>query len=122
MNYYQARQRESDGRWAFTCRNDDNIWPVGWCARIDGCGHHDTADEARRCYARWLSEQPDYDSFVRGARGIPRIACGCDVEGCEMPGWHVRSGPTGQHLCPDHCNREGFAQALGEVHQIISSY
>lgn len=31
MNYYKPRQRESDKRWDYTCRNDDRIWPVGYC-------------------------------------------------------------------------------------------
>lgn len=31
MNYYAARQRQSDGRFDFTCRNDDQTWPVGYC-------------------------------------------------------------------------------------------
>lgn len=32
MNYYQPRQRESDGRWDYTRRNDDHIHAVGYCA------------------------------------------------------------------------------------------
>lgn len=31
MNYYAARERLSDGRFDFTCRNDDKTWPVGYC-------------------------------------------------------------------------------------------
>lgn len=31
MNYYQARQREGDKRWDYTCMNDGRIWPIGYC-------------------------------------------------------------------------------------------
>lgn len=30
MNYEQARQR-IDGRWEWTCKNDGQIWPTGYC-------------------------------------------------------------------------------------------
>jgi hypothetical protein len=30
MNYYAARQRK-DGKWDYTCSNDGDIWPVGYC-------------------------------------------------------------------------------------------
>lgn len=53
MNYLQARKRISDGRWAFTCRNDERIWPVGYCAS----GHdHETREEAEECYGKYLIE------------------------------------------------------------------
>lgn len=32
MNYYAARQRQSDKRYDFTCQNDKRIWPVGYCS------------------------------------------------------------------------------------------
>lgn len=31
MNYYQARQREVDGRFDYTCRNNSDTWPLGYC-------------------------------------------------------------------------------------------
>jgi hypothetical protein len=31
MNYYGPRQRQSDGRWDYTCKNDNRIWPIGYC-------------------------------------------------------------------------------------------
>jgi len=53
MNYYQARKRLSDNRWAFTCRKDERIWAVGYCAN----GHdHATKEEAEACYATYLIE------------------------------------------------------------------
>lgn len=32
MNYAQARQRQTDGRWDWSVRNDDLTWPAGYCA------------------------------------------------------------------------------------------
>lgn len=31
MNYYAARQRQSDMKWDYTCRNGDFTQPVGYC-------------------------------------------------------------------------------------------
>lgn len=31
MNYYGPRERKSDGRFDYTCQNDDRVWPVGYC-------------------------------------------------------------------------------------------
>lgn len=32
MNYLAPRQRTSDGRWDFTTKNDDRVFPVGYCS------------------------------------------------------------------------------------------
>lgn len=32
MNHYAPRRREDTGKWDYTVRNDDFIWPVGYCA------------------------------------------------------------------------------------------
>jgi hypothetical protein len=37
MNYYQARQLEKDGQltgWHYTCMNDGQVWPIGYCSRF----------------------------------------------------------------------------------------
>lgn len=55
MNYYAARQVEvgpNAGRWHYTCRNDDRIWPVGLCQ--DGCHGHASPEEAQEHYRRYL--------------------------------------------------------------------
>jgi hypothetical protein len=81
MNYYGARQRKTDGTWAFTCMNDGAIWPIGYCRpyqdlpnhpitggprpadevekeRATAHKHHDgghaTAEEARECYRQYM--------------------------------------------------------------------
>jgi hypothetical protein len=62
MNYFGPRQRESTKRWDYTCRNDNRIWPVGYCA-----GWRDyTAEERRQCmmndvwYANYESRRASY--------------------------------------------------------------
>jgi hypothetical protein len=85
MNYYAARQRQTDKKWDFTCRNDDYIRPVGYCDKYQEwwldfhkwgfhvnehekqlyqahehqhhTDGHTTADEARECYRRYLLDQ-----------------------------------------------------------------
>lgn len=42
MNYYQAREilgedKKPTGKWHYTCRNDDRIWAVGYCASLQSC-------------------------------------------------------------------------------------
>jgi hypothetical protein len=86
MNYYAAKQRQSDKKWDYTCRNDDFTQPVGYCgAYIDwtpellsrlglpaehpsfekqrqfrdkhhSCGH-ETQQEAEACYREYLLDQ-----------------------------------------------------------------
>jgi hypothetical protein len=34
MNYYEARQLQSTGKWHYTCLNGDSAWPVGYCSRF----------------------------------------------------------------------------------------
>lgn len=84
MNYYAARQRESDKRWDYTCMNDKVVWPIGYCrpykdlegdpwvgqmvnpeylekARSFAHKHHDTghatAEEAQACYREYQLDQ-----------------------------------------------------------------
>lgn len=49
MNYYEARQRKDDGKWAFTGMNDGRIWTEPCCGGgLDPEKHHahETAEEA----------------------------------------------------------------------------
>lgn len=76
MNYYKARQRQTDGRWDYTVGNDGHVRPVGYCGKfsdkypfhvseeylneIRATAHkhhtdgHATAEEACECYRQYL--------------------------------------------------------------------
>ena len=55
MNYYKPRQKKDTLKWQFTCRNDDNIYPVGYC--YDKKCEHDTAEEASDCYRDYCEKE-----------------------------------------------------------------
>jgi len=85
MNYYDARQRQSDQKWDFTCHNRrTGTWAVGKCA--DHQCHHDTPEEAREC----------------------------DVEGCDFDtNRAAEAGPYFYWaLCSQHMNKETVASLL----------
>lgn len=69
MNYYGPRQidpaateRPDAGRWRYTCRTGDRVFPIGLCAQ--GCPGHDTRDEARAHYGEYLLDTTTYDGQV----------------------------------------------------------
>src|SRR4051812_48360403 len=56
MNYLKARQMQSTGKWHYTCRNDNFVWPQGYCAQEGSACHstgHNTAEEACECYKQY---------------------------------------------------------------------
>ena len=65
MNYYQAREKSTDGEPAvkgnptnifhFTNMNDECVWPVGYC-HTNNC-QHKTAIEASDCYRDWCKNE-----------------------------------------------------------------
>ena len=107
MNYLQARQREVEGRWDYTCMNDGRIWPVGYCAgwrdwtdaqreqfgaafveraeaesapfrdKYHRDGHA-TRDEAYACYTTYMLDQRTRLDQIREDDAHPR----CAAEGC----------------------------------------
>ena len=132
MNYYDARQRGEDGPWDFTCRNDDRIWAVGFCARrvpcecgtietayrpkedcencgghgwVDNpnyCGSHETVEEARACFRSYLLADISEESYGEWT------GCAAYVNGqkCDKPtkqGLETRP-PLGESfaLCDEH--------------------
>jgi hypothetical protein len=125
MNYHQARQRQSDGKWAWTTMNDGRIWTSGGCVTwpdgeptmeqaISGKGiksgtphAHDTKEEAERCFY-------DYEAARLRETGAPKDQAH-DLHRCEFPGcaeW-TSQGLTGHllgdaDLCDAHRNAEGW--------------
>jgi hypothetical protein len=59
MNYYKARERKSDGRFNFTCMNDDRVWAVGYCHAF-----RDFTDEEREQWHISDSKVETHRSFA----------------------------------------------------------
>ena len=138
MNYYAARQRK-DGRWDYTCRNDDHIYPVGYCSpyrepngewywsensikkyQAEKEFHHEdghaTAEEACECYRKYLL---DTTLYLDGSSNNTAHKCKiCDV-------WTNRyaqvDGTYTYDLCDLHRTREVVETLFDSVGEIWSS-
>lgn len=106
MNYDQPRQLKAGG-WHYTSRNDDRIWPVGYCGSHEP---HETEDEARRCYRDFeLNERLGLDGTLSNWNP-------CEYPGCEtltnrdatVSGWSM------WRLCDEHRTAECCAELYGE--------
>ena len=116
MNYYDARQRVEDRRWAFTCRNDDRIWAVGYCRDHEKEGHP-TEQEARECYRQYLLDNVKYSNPENPSSMHKCHVCGTFTAGTA----HV--GDTQVFvLCNEHRNREELSKLVDLPGQIVSSY
>ena len=117
MNYYKARQIASDDsteRYHFTCRNDDRIWPVGYCA--EECPGHDTPEEAAAHYHEYLLDhrlefEDDPSTQIR-----------CEV--CDV--WTTGYARLDQmriiNLCDEHKTRAVVAELTTPANQIVASW
>lgn len=110
MNYDQPSQLQSGG-WHYTSRNDDRIYPVGYCADHRDTPHA-TEDEARACYARYLIEQRTSLDVTLGDWNPCEAPSGCEVltNRCAMVG-----GWTVYRLCDEHRTAEVVAEMQGPL-------
>lgn len=154
MNYNAARQRKlsdgSAGQWDYTRRNDDRIWPIGYCA-----GWRETSEETIRAVyggrdsASFRKDEalrekfrPKYHStghaskeeacdcyreFVLDNRlrldGRMSHQDRCQAEGCGD--WTQRLAEVDHQvfpLCDKHCTREEVEKLFGSVGETISSW
>jgi hypothetical protein len=106
MNYAQARQRQSNGRWDWTTMNDGRVWRSEPCSdHEDG---HATAEEAEHHF--WEYELDTARRFV-----VPDDQAGT-LSRClvclSFTASHVRlaDGYTTYQLCPDHHDRASLEQ------------
>lgn len=114
MNYYGARQREGDKKWDYTCKNDNRVWPVGYCAQSDG-GHHDTKEDAYKCYTKYL-----LDNRMRLDRKLSNMQLKCEI--CAVyTEMQAEVDQTAFTLCDEHRTRENVEKLFGTVGDIISS-
>lgn len=163
MNYYDARRRQDTGKFDYTRMNDGHISPVGYCAEKDGCscrtiktgyqinpdceicggsgrvpnpdycGSHDTEEEARECFARYLLDGWREVSFSDWTGCQYRVVVGEDDFGgthreqCDKPtkqGLETRP-PLGESfaLCDEHRTFECLRfLAAHDAGQITASY
>ncbi len=130
MRHYSAKQRQSDGRWDYTCDNRpegycgafERFWPEdaspeipGYAeARADALAHRDkyhtdghaTAQEACECYKRYLLDNRTR-FHVMSDQMRKCAACGA---------WTDRYAQVGGYqifaLCESHCQAATLASLL----------
>jgi hypothetical protein len=111
VNYDQPRQLESGG-WHYTSRNDDRVYPVGYCADHRDAPHA-TEDEARACYARYMIEQRTrLDGITLGSYNPCTAPSGCTVltnRAAAVGAWIV------YRLCDEHRTAEVVAELYGPM-------
>lgn len=110
MNYDQPRQLQTGG-WHFTTENDGRIGAIGYCADHRDTPH-DTEDEARACYARYLLEQRTTLDVTLGDYNPCVAPAGCTTltNRCAMVG-----GWTTWRLCDEHRTLEVVAELQGPL-------
>lgn len=146
MNYYGARQRKSDSRWDFSCKNDNRIWPVGYCskwrpfsdqeikewhispekleehARFKDKHHdtgHSTEEEACECYRQYLLDcRTHYYDDIKDAPTLER----CKVCGDYTSGSAEVDHGERMPLCKIHRTREQLERLYPRISWITSSW
>jgi hypothetical protein len=120
MNHYCARQRESDKRWEYTCKNDYRVRPVGYCNGHFGQGPkfhtdgHSSPEEACDCYREYLLDME------------LRLNLECDgLNKCVVCGTptikRARVEFSSWPLCDGHRTREQVEKMFKSVGCIITS-
>jgi hypothetical protein len=144
MNYYAARQRQSNKRWDYTVRNDEYIAPVGYCskyyewteelfkrlgipendpnierARSFKHKHHDighsTEKEACECYREYLLDQKLKLMLEKSDVQHKCVVCG------EWTTNYAEVDTKYFDLCKDHNNREEVEKLFGVPGEIWKS-
>ena len=125
MNYFGARQRESDRRWDFTQKRDGSIWPVGYCSgKSEFSGSHEdghaSADEACACYRKYLLETSARFDEDRAASNTQHR---CEAPDCTE--WTSGVGMVDDTyrwwLCAQHRTHEMLEKLMPPVWTITSS-
>ena len=139
MNYYASRQRK-DGRWDYTCRNDDFIYPVGYFSKYrepdpkdwiwtnpasitkyqaEKPFHHEeghaTKEEACQCYTKYLMDTALYFGNADDAQHK------CKICGEWTTGYAQVDNGSMYDLCDKHKTREVVETLFETVGEIWSS-
>lgn len=127
MNYAEARQRSDKSGWAFTVRNDDDIWTASCCRteEQDADGYrahkHATRKEAEACFNTW---RRDPEGVKLDAHQLGDWT-GCVV--CDTPtkseATHQDLGGSyrGIALCSEHMTVENVVERIGDCTSVIYS-
>lgn len=152
MNYYASRQRLSDKRYDFTCKNDNRVWPVGYCAGprvytaadFNFMSEEAAAREAEKLNAKYgplrerfhtdghateAEAQACYRSYLLDTRlefanpALPEVST---QVGCAHCGAWATGGATLDQsswpLCGEHQTRAIVELLFPSVGTIVSSY
>ena len=128
MNYYEARKiKDKDGKptgkWHYTCMNDGQIWPVGYCAQ--GCTGHDTPEEAAEHCRQYVIDNASYPPDS-GAKMPKDVKYRCKVTGCKN--WAItwiQTGPPhlqAYYLCGNHDDKKGLSKVVPSFGIMIASW
>ena len=108
------------GKYHYTCRNDNRIWPVGLCA--EGCPGHATPEEASEHWRAYLIQGIEFNKITQE---WPKEKC--EAEGCNeqatMIGCTKNEPGVFNHrrFCDTHAVPEEFAKFI-DAGDSISSY
>jgi len=101
-DFHGARQ-VVPGRWLYTCRNDEQQWPIGYCS-VD-CRHASPED------AEWHYREYLLDSAQFGGRWAGK-EYRCAACGTWTDHFAVLKSYVAHPLCPAHLNRDGLDMVL----------
>lgn len=152
MNYYAARQRESDKRFDYTCLNDGRSWPVGYCHAYRPFDEKDL-QVVFMGNADWMAKENEKygqhaDKYHKDGHATAEEACSCykkylldhksrlhakkneeadELHKCAICGaWCANMGEVDHfhhwHLCDEHLTRESLDKLFPEVGECCSSY
>lgn len=145
MNYYDATQLSDGSGWHYTRTNDGVTQAAGYCSPVipcslcttgfgkEGCPEcqgkgytlregeehvHETAEEARECFRRYLLDGQREETYADWT--------GCRYKDCDTP---TKKGLTtrtplghGHPLCDEHRTPEILEELTPGIGQITASY
>lgn len=137
MNYKMPRQRKTDMRFDYTNRNDEIVYPIGYCKGFQPLdlhptlsGHyqgakrerlyefsgkyhvsgHSTYDEACQCYKEFILDNHFKINEVGPGKNGTHT---CDISGCGA--WTTKMAEVANNyffVCTGHANRETISKLL----------
>jgi hypothetical protein len=121
MRHCKARQLSESGKWHYTCRAGDAVYPIGYCSKYasdmicedisaimsgkNDCPGHDTAEEAENHYKQYVLDRLLFFSMQEW----PKYKCKeCNNEAK----FSVSADGAFYQLCEIHANKETVSKFL----------